>query len=235
MLNSVAEMKIDVSWSADVHERFPELAICIGVITGIRVQEENVQLRQLKRQLYEEVRVRHSVEALKDDPTVRAYRDFYWKLDIDPTKTRPSGEALLRRVLNGNELLSISTVVDAYNLASMQTIIPISGFDRDLLNLPFRIRFAKNEAFIGIGMNKPMFLTEKVLVLTDERQVLCVYPYRDSDCTKITNQTQSAVIIGYGVPRIEEGQLKEAVEKTLKYIRSASGGKVELVKVFARS
>ena len=228
-------MKIDVNWSADVHERFPKLAICIGVITGIRVQEESAQLRQLKRQLYEEVRVRHSVEALKDDPTVRAYRDFYWKLDIDPTKTRPSGEALLRRVLNGNELPSISTVVDAYNLASIQTIVPISGFDRNFLNPPFRIRFAKNEAFIGIGMNKPMFLTEKVLVLTDERQVLCVYPYRDSDCTKITNQTQDAVIVGYGAPRIEEGQLKEAVEKTLEYIRSVSGGKVELVKVFAGS
>jgi len=228
-------MKIDVNWSADVHERFPKLAICIGVITGIRVQEESAQLRQLKRQLYEEVRVRHSVEALKDDPTVRAYRDFYWKLDIDPTKTRPSGEALLRRVLNGNELPSISTVVDAYNLASIQTIVPISGFDRNFLNPPFRIRFANNEAFIGIGMNKPMFLTEKVLVLTDERQVLCVYPYRDSDCTKITNQTQDAVIVGYGAPRIEEGQLKEAVEKTLEYIRSVSGGKVELVKVFASS
>jgi DNA/RNA-binding domain of Phe-tRNA-synthetase-like protein len=228
-------MQIDVSWSADVHERFPELAICIGIITGICVQEENEELCQLRKALYEEVRAKYSVDALKNDSTVRAYRDFYWKLDIDPTKTRPSGEALLRRVLNGNELPSISTVVDAYNLASMQTIIPISGFDRDVLNPPFHIRFAKNEAFTGIGMNKPMFLTEKMLVLTDEKQVLCVYPYRDSDCTKIAKQTQNAVIIGYGAPGIGEGQLKGAVEKTLEYIRSVSGGKVELVKVFGRS
>lgn len=228
-------MQLDVSWSGDVLAKFPELAICIGVITGICVQEENEQLRQLKRELYEEVRGKYSVEALKNDPTVRAYRDFYWKLGIDPTKTRPSGEALLRRVLNGNELPSISTVVDAYNLASMQTIIPISGFDRELLNLPFHIRFAKKEAFTGIGMNKPVLLTEKMLVLTDEKQVLCIYPYRDSGYTKIIMQTQNAVIIGYGAPSIGEGQLKGAVEKTLEYIRSASGGKVELVKVFGRS
>jgi DNA/RNA-binding domain of Phe-tRNA-synthetase-like protein len=228
-------MQIDFSWSVDIHERFPELDICIGVITGICVQEENEQLRQLKNELYEKVRAKHSVDGLKKDPTVRAYRDFYWKLDIDPTKTRPSGEALLRRVLNGNALPSISTVVDAYNLASMQTTIPISGFDRDALNPPFHIRFAKNEAFTGIGMNKPMSLTEKMLVLTDEKQVLCVYPYRDSDCTKITKQTQNAVIIGYGAPGIGEGQLKGAVEKTLEYVRSVSGGKVELVKVFGIS
>jgi DNA/RNA-binding domain of Phe-tRNA-synthetase-like protein len=228
-------MRIDVNWSADVLSRFPELTVCIGTISGISAEKENAQLRQLKKTVYEEVRAKYSVEALRDNPTVRVYRDFYWKLDIDPTKTRPSGEALLRRVLNGNELPSISAVVDAYNLASMQTIIPISGFDGNRLNPPFHICFAKNEAFTGIGMKKPIQLMDRMLVLTDEKQVLCIYPYRDSDCTKITVQTQNAAIVGYGVPGIGEGQLKGAVEKTLDYIRNVSGGKVESVRIFGRS
>jgi DNA/RNA-binding domain of Phe-tRNA-synthetase-like protein len=227
-------MQTDVIWSADVLARFPELAICIGTITGIHNQKENDQLRQLKKTVYEEAKTKYSVEALKDNPTVRAYRDFYWKLDIDPTKTRPSGEALLRRVLNGNELPNISTVVDAYNLASMQTVTPISGFDKDRLNPPFHIRFAKNEAFTGIGMDKPMQLTEKMLILTDEKQVLCVYPYRDSDHTKITLLTQKAAIIGYGAPRMDQEQLKAAVERTLEYIKRVSGGEIETIKVFGR-
>jgi DNA/RNA-binding domain of Phe-tRNA-synthetase-like protein len=171
---------------------------------------------------------------LKDNPTVRAYRDFYWKLDIDPTKTRPSGEALLRRVLNGNELPNISTAVDAYNLASMQTVIPISGFDIYRLNPPFHIRFAENEAVTGIGMDKPMQLTEKMLILTDEEQVLCVYPYRDSDQTKITLLTQKAVIIGYGAPRIGQERLMAAVERALEYIERVSGGEIETIKAFGR-
>jgi DNA/RNA-binding domain of Phe-tRNA-synthetase-like protein len=227
-------MQIGVGWSADVLSGFPELAICVGIITGISNQKDDEQLCQLKKTAYEEVRAKHSVDALKDNSTVRAYRDFYWKLDIDPTKKRPSGEALLRRVLNGKDLPSISSVVDAYNLASMQTIIPISGFDRGLLNPPLHVRFARNEAFTGIGMNKPMFLTEKMLVLTDEKQVLCIYPYRDSDLTKITVKTQNAVIVGYGAPRIGQGQLKAAVVKTLEYVRSVSGGEVESVKVLDR-
>jgi DNA/RNA-binding domain of Phe-tRNA-synthetase-like protein len=222
---------VDVSWADDVVEKFPELAICVGTIRGIRNRKENERLSQFKRVVYGEVRAKHRVGALKDDRVVRAYRDFYWKLDIDPTKTRPSGEALLRRVLNGNELPSISAVVDAYNLASMETIIPISGFDADCLNPPFHVRFARNEAFTGIGMDKPMFLTEKMLVLTDEKQVLCVYPYRDSDYTKIALQTQNAVIFGYGAPGIIRDNLKGAVEKTLGYIKSVSGGEVECVKI----
>ena len=77
-----------------------------------------------------------------------------------------------------------------------------------------------------------MLLAKKTLVLTDEQQVLSVYPYRDSDCTKITLRTQKAVIVGYGAPRIGEDQLKEAVEKTLDYIIDVSGGEVESVKIF---
>jgi DNA/RNA-binding domain of Phe-tRNA-synthetase-like protein len=220
-------MRIQVKWSSDVVARFPDLAVCVGIISGIRNEKSNNQLSQLKKRIYEDVRANHDVGTLKDNLTVRAYRDFYWKLNIDPTKTRPSGEALLRRVLNGNELPNISSAVDAYNLASMQTAVPISGFDRDLLNPPFHIRFAKNEAFIGIGMNKPILLNEKMLVLTDEKRVLCIYPYRDCDQTKITLDTRNAVMVGYGAPGITCEGLKESLEKTLEYIRCVSGGEVE--------
>jgi DNA/RNA-binding domain of Phe-tRNA-synthetase-like protein len=115
----------------------------------------------------------------------------------------------------------------------MKTIVPISGFDLDRLSPPFQVRFAVNgEVFAGIGMNENMPLTEKMLVLTDERQVLCVYPYRDSDHTKITMQTRNAVIVGYGVLGIAEQQLKDAVETALSYIKQVSGGETETVKTF---
>jgi DNA/RNA-binding domain of Phe-tRNA-synthetase-like protein len=228
-------MRIEVNWSPEASKRFPELLICIGIISGVRIQKENQQLLQLKKAVCEEVRRKYNIETLKDDSTVRAYRDLYWRLDIDPTKTRPSGEALLRRILHGNELPNISTVVDAYNLASMKMIIPISGFDKDHLNPPFQVRFARNgEAFTGIGIDKTMFLTDKMLVLADEKQVLCIYPYRDSDYTKIAMQTRNVAIVGYGAPGIAEHHLKEAVESTMSHIKQVSDGQVEMMKVFRK-
>ncbi|MEM3731551.1 MAG: phenylalanine--tRNA ligase beta subunit-related protein [Candidatus Bathyarchaeia archaeon] len=213
--------------------KFPPLAICVGVIDNVRIEKENESIKSLKRSVYEEVRAKYSVETLKDNLTVRAYRDFYWRLGIDPTKIRPSGEALLRRVLHGGELPSISTVVDAYNLASLKTIVPISGFDREKLNPPFQVRFAKDgETFIGIGMNKPTNLTSRMLVLADERQVLSIYPYRDSDNTKITEKTRNVLVVGYGAPGIFQEQLVDAVETTLSYIKLVANGKVEMVKIF---
>ncbi|MEM3696268.1 MAG: phenylalanine--tRNA ligase beta subunit-related protein [Candidatus Bathyarchaeia archaeon] len=227
-------MQLHLNWDSRVSSKFPELSVCIGIITGVRVEKENEQIKNLKRSVYEEVRAKYNLETLKDNPVVRAYRDFYWKLNIDPTKTRPSGEALLRRVLHGDDLPRISTVVDAYNLASMKTIIPISGFDKDHINPPFEVRFANNgETFTGIGMSKPLVLADNMLVLADERQVLCIYPYRDAEYTKITEKTKNVVIIGYGAPGIERNQLIEAVETTLSYIKAVSGGEIQTIRVFS--
>jgi DNA/RNA-binding domain of Phe-tRNA-synthetase-like protein len=224
---------IEVSWGSTV--QLSGLALCVGTVNGVRNEKDNGQSRELRRTVFAEVRSRYVVEALKDDSTVRAYRDLYWRLGVDPTKTRPSGEALLRRVLNGNDLPNISTVVDAYNLASMKTIIPVSGFDRDCLSLPFQVRFAENgESFRGIGMTEPVLLTDKLLVVADQKQVLCIYPYHDSDGTKITMSTRSIVIVGYGAPGIAEEQLRPAVEMTLAYIRQVAGGEVETVTVFKK-
>jgi len=233
MMNRDGNMQFVVNWSSNVSKKFPELAICIGTISDIHVEKNNSKLDALKQNVYKEVTAKYNAETLKDDATVRAFRDFYWMLNIDPTKTRPSGEALLRRILHGNPLPNISTAVDAYNLASLKTIIPISGFDEDLVKPSFTIRFARNgEPFAGVGMEKPLSLTDRMLVLADEDRILCIYPYRDSNYTKIAVQTRNVLLVSYRAPGIVEDLLKEAVETGLEYIREVSGGQVEFVKVF---
>ncbi|MEM2465784.1 MAG: phenylalanine--tRNA ligase beta subunit-related protein [Candidatus Bathyarchaeia archaeon] len=225
---------LTVHWCTEVSSKFPQLAINIGVINNVVVEKENLKIKELKKALYAEAIAQHNVKGLKDNPTVRAYRNFYWRLGIDPTKTRPSGEALLRRVLHGSGLPTISTAVDAYNLASMKTLIPISGFDKDTLNPPFSVRFAENgEKFTGIGMEKPMTLTNNMLVLADTRRVLCIYPHRDADQTKITFKTKSILLVAYGAPGITHQQLEEAVKTAIEYIRACCGGEIEMIKVFS--
>ncbi len=227
---------MEVHFDLDVAKKIPNLSVCLGSINSVSVQKDNEHIERIKKTVYDEARKKHTLEQLKDNPTVRAYRDLYWKLNVDPTKTRPSGEALLRRVLHGSNLPNISTVVDAYNLASMKTIIPISGFDRDRLSPPFHVRFARSgESILGIGMTEPFRLNEKMLVMADQKHVLCIYPYRDSDLTKITLTTSNVLIVAYGAPGISREKLNEAVEATVEYINLVSNGKTEMLEVFNAS
>jgi DNA/RNA-binding domain of Phe-tRNA-synthetase-like protein len=225
-----------LTWSEEARTRFPNLLICTGIIQNVKVEHHTQAIEALKQSTMTKIRQNHKIELLKDNPTVRTYRDLYWSLDIDPTKTRPSGEALLRRVLHRKDIPSISNVVDAYNLASLETIIPLSGFDQDIISPPLEIRFSnKKDEFKGIGMDKPAKFPEKVLLVADRKQILCVYPYRDADATKITDKTRKALIIGYGAPNISEKQLVDVVEKALTYIEDLAGGKRGTVNVFQSS
>jgi DNA/RNA-binding domain of Phe-tRNA-synthetase-like protein len=47
-------------------------------------------------------------------------------------------------------------------------------------------------------MSKPLALMDKMLVLADEKQALCIYPYRDLGYTKITEKTRNVLVVGYG-------------------------------------
>lgn len=72
-----------------------------------------------------------TTESLKQMPSIEATRIVYRKLGKDPSRYRPSGEALVRRVLQGKKLYQINTAVDLINLASMEFGHSIGGFDYD--------------------------------------------------------------------------------------------------------
>src|SRR5665811_1551960 len=118
----------------DVLRKFPDLMVLVGEVKSVRVSELDPMLEEFKEGIFAEVRSRFNLEGLKDEPVFRAYRDFFWRIGVDPTKVRPAAEALIRRVLGGRSIPRINTVVDAYNLASMTTCIALAAFDVSRLN-----------------------------------------------------------------------------------------------------
>jgi DNA/RNA-binding domain of Phe-tRNA-synthetase-like protein len=96
------------------------------------------------------------------------------------------------------------------------------------------VRFAEEgEPFIGIGMDKPVALKGNMLVLADTKRVLCIYPHRDANQTKITEKTRNVLLVAYGAPGITAQQLEEAVRTALDYIKRVCGGEIQTVKVFS--
>ncbi len=94
-------------------------------------------------------------EYLKNDSVVRAYRDFYWRIGIDPTKTRPSGEALRRRLARGNRFPRINIVVDIGNIVSVETLVPIGLYDREKVMGDLHLVMSKgSEEFLGLGKKR---------------------------------------------------------------------------------
>lgn len=73
----------------------------------------------------------YTTDSIKDMVTIRATREAYKKCGKDPSRYRPSGEALCRRILRGIPLYQIDTLVDLINLVSIRYGYSIGGFDAD--------------------------------------------------------------------------------------------------------
>ncbi|HPS78629.1 MAG TPA: phenylalanine--tRNA ligase beta subunit-related protein, partial [Thermoanaerobaculaceae bacterium] len=86
-------------------------------------------LRALRQTVQAEARARLSLESLAQHPTVAGVRALFRQAGCDPTRYRPSSEALLRRVLKGEDLPDIFPAVDLNNLLSVELAVPSCVMD----------------------------------------------------------------------------------------------------------
>ena len=186
---------------------------------GLSVAAAHPALERFKEETVARIRVEYDLGTLKDVPELRAYRDFFWRVGIDPTKIRPAAEALIRRILQGKPLPTINTLVDAYNLASVATRIALAAFDAAKLRGDVAMRLAHaGEPFLGVGMDEPISLTGREVVNEDGIGLIAVYPYRDAARTAVMLDTTSVVFMACGVPGIPRRTIEEAARVTAEIV-----------------
>lgn len=84
-----------------------------------------------------------TTDTVKDISAIAATRRVYKACGKDPSRYRPSSEALIRRVLLGKQLYQIDTLVDLINLASITYGYSIGGFDAG--------KFSGDTLSLGVG------------------------------------------------------------------------------------
>jgi len=167
------------------------------------------------------IRSTYTLEGLKDVPVFRAYRNFFWRIGVDPTKVRPSSEAIVRRCLRGS-FPRIGLVVDVGNIASAYIGVPIGLYDMDRSSPPYILTLTSGgEVFRPIGGGEEV-LPAGVPVLKDSSgRVLHIYPHRDSVETAITEGTTKVFVLGAGVPGVERDRVSEAVRRVAELLSRA--------------
>ncbi|MEM2179518.1 MAG: phenylalanine--tRNA ligase beta subunit-related protein [Nitrososphaeria archaeon] len=215
----------------ELEKKFPGLRAYVLVINNVNVNPSDEktlnEFNTLLKEVVGFVKSRYTLDKLKDEPLFRAYRDFFWKIGIDPTKVRPASEALIRRILLEKPLPHINMLVDSYNLASIVSGVPIAAFDENKILGELFMRNAINgEEFLGIGMEKPILLNGTEIVICDKEKLVAIYPYRDADSTKITGETKNVIFLVCGVPGVSDNVLENAVNKVIEYVTRFCGGNV---------
>jgi DNA/RNA-binding domain of Phe-tRNA-synthetase-like protein len=120
-------------------------------------------------------------------------RRLYRAFGIDPTSTRPSSEALLRRILQGKPFPSVNSAVDVCNLCSTTFLLPIGLYDAAKISGDVLLRRGEpGESYAGIRKDAVNVAGRPVLV-DDEGPF--GNPTSDSQRTCVTDATASLFMV----------------------------------------
>lgn len=144
-------------------------------------------------------------------------RGAYRALGLDPTKHRPSSEALLHRILKGQELYRINTLVDALNYCSLKYLVPFGLYDWDRVRPPVVLRIGQpGEGYAGIRKEQVHVAGRACLA---DAEGPFGNPNSDADRTKITLETTRALVAPFLPLETPAEQVAEICRGTAQTLR----------------
>jgi len=177
-----------------------------GVATGGRPQSLDEELSAIESRY----RSRWSEPSDALD-ALQPARRLYHAFGIDPSKTRPSSESLLRRVLQGKGLYSVNAVVDAANAASLTLLLPVGLYDAGKIGPPVTLRAGRDgEGYEGIRKDRVNVAERPVLV---DEQGPFGNPTSDSLRTCVTPETRSVWFVLFAPADFGAAPLAEALRR----------------------
>lgn len=172
------------------------------------------------KQVETEYRHQYTHDDIKSMATIQATRKAYKLCGKDPNRYRPAAEALARRILKGNELYQINTLVDLVNLISLKSGYSIGGFDADAIEGNIHVGIGlKGELYNGIGRGQ--LNVEGLPILRDAKGGIGT-PTSDEERTKLHDSTTHFFmnINGYaGLDGLKETQ-EWAITHLQKYVNA---------------
>lgn len=151
-----------------------------------------------------------------------AVRTMYKRVGLDPTKTRPSSEALWRRVRKGDPLPRVNSLVDVINWCSLESQLPFGLYDAGRIEGPVVLRLGQpDEAYAGI--RKDQVHVSGRLVLADALGPFG-NPTSDSARTMVTVETTQAIVVIFAPKALEASIAETALAMTRERVHTFCGG-----------
>src|SRR5687768_1541861 len=152
---------------------------------------------------------------------VAAVRTMYKRVGIDPTKRRPSSEALLRRVRKGEGLPRINSMVDVCNWCSLEFQLPYGLYDAAHIEGDVVLRLGHpGESYPGI--RKDDVHVAGRITLADSLGPFG-NPTSDSSRTMVTTATTHALVVVFAPFELDARRLSHVVDATAARMHEYTG------------
>lgn len=188
------------------------------IVADITNTVYNAKLWEEIELISQNYRNKYNTESIKIIPAIYETREAYKRCGKEPSRYRPAAEALCRRIVKGDSLYKVNTVVDLINAVSIATGFSIGGFDADKIvgdTITYGIGRA-NEPYEGIG--RGVLNIEGLPVWRDLVGGFGT-PTSDNERTKLSLNTSHLLVTINSYGAQSESELKKAADYMLELLR----------------
>lgn len=207
-----------------VSERLPRFSLGILRYSGASVSDSPKMLQGRINYFVENLRLEHDISRLAEIEGIREWRAVFKQVGIDPSRYRPSSEALLRRLLQGNSFFWINSAVDVNNFFSVLHALPFGIYDQDLLvgDVVCRLGLADD---VYEGLNGREVNMEGKLLLADQNGAFGS-PIVDSKRSCVTEQSRNLMQVIFFHEQISDQQKDQIIGSVGRMFTEINGGEL---------
>lgn len=207
--------------------------VCVGLVEaqGLAVAPSGADLAREIEGKCAELGRKFTVESLAQSDAVLAVRAMFRRWGLDPSKYRPSSEALLRRVIQGKGLYNVANVVDLSNLGSIETGWPYGVYNRAAISGEVSLRLGRpGESYEGIG--RRLLHLEGRPVLADAQGPFGS-PISDSTRTQIQEGVSEVLTVIYAPATAPRARVARSAEVQAERLARLAGAQATRASVSA--
>lgn len=220
---------------------FPEAAIGVIVARGMKPAgkvpaEDATAIAALLREANAQADRHLTSNTISQNEVVRVWRDAYQQFKTKKG-ARCSIENLLKRVLKGNPVGSITPAVDIYNAVSLKYALPVGGEDIDTFEGDLRLGITEGgDAFRALGEDEDDPTLPGELCYRDDAGAVCrCWNWRDGQRTALADDSESAFLIIVCVDPSRIDDLRAALDEFSQLIERYLGASIEARAIVDRS
>ena len=218
----------NISFDSKISCSCPQMRIGL-LSTDIEVITESAALWELMEMETATISKRLKIEDINKIPTIAAARQAYKALGAEPSRYRPSAEALLRRIVSGKGLYSVNNVVNLINLISFRSGFSIGGYDPTAIHGDMIMSSGRSDDNYE-GLGRGILNVENLPLLRDETAAFGC-PTSDSERTGIRLHSNSClwVFFDFGA----DASLQKTMEEAAGLLEQFADGKNLEIKIVA--
>ena len=215
-------------------ELFPDAAIGVVVARGMKTADEvsDEDKAEIERLLVRAnmMAERHlTSDTISENAPVKAWREAYRAFKTKKG-ARCSIENLLKRVLKGKPVGTITPAVDIYNTISLTYALPVGGEDIDTFQGDLRLTVTEGgDAFLPLGSDESEdpTLPGELCYLDDAGAVCRCWNWRDGVRTALRDDSRNAFLIIECVEPERVEQCAEAIDELAELVERYLGATIE--------